>query len=142
MCFTADHFKNKAVCISIFAAIGTACFIVVCASTSNTVRCMFLLISPLSAQLLIFSDIFTTFAFGCIYGISPLVLMWVANVICFPAEKRAVAIGLVNALGNTASIYGVFLWPDHDAPRYIPGFRYVPLFLCAVWYNVNLLTDI
>lgn len=51
--------------------------------------------------------------------------MWVANVICFPAEKRAVAIGLVNALGNSASIYGVFLWPDHDAPRYIPGFRYV-----------------
>jgi hypothetical protein len=51
--------------------------------------------------------------------------MWVANIICYPAEKRAVAIGLVNALGNTASIYGVFLWPDHDAPRYIPGFRYV-----------------
>lgn len=74
-------------------------------------------------------DIFTTFAFGCIYGTSPLVLMWVANIICYPAEKRAVAIGLVNALGNTASIYGVFLWPEHDAPRYIPGFRYV-IVLC------------
>lgn len=141
MCFTADHFKNKAICISIFAAIGTACFIVVCASTSNSVRCMFLLI-PLSFQLLIDSDIFATFAFGCIYGISPLVLMWVANVICFPAEKRAVALGLVNALGNSASIYGVFLWPDHDAPRYIPGFRLVPLFLSPVLYNVNALTDI
>ena len=49
--------------------------------------------------------------------------MWVANTISAPAEKRAVAIGLVNALGNTASIYGVFLWPSKDAPRYIPGFR-------------------
>jgi hypothetical protein len=49
--------------------------------------------------------------------------MWVANTIDTPAEKRAVAIALVNALGNSSSIYGVFLWPDRDAPRYIPGFR-------------------
>jgi hypothetical protein len=48
--------------------------------------------------------------------------MWVANVVDTPAEKRAVAIALVNALGNSSSIYGVFLWPDKDAPRYIPGF--------------------
>ena len=48
--------------------------------------------------------------------------MWVANTIDTPAEKRAVAIALVNALGNSSSIYGVFLWPDSDAPRYTPGF--------------------
>jgi hypothetical protein len=57
-----------------------------------------------------------------VYAIAPLTLTWVANIICFPAEKRAVAIALVNALGNSASIYGVFLWPATDAPRYIPGF--------------------
>ncbi len=48
--------------------------------------------------------------------------MWVANIIDSPAEERAVAIALVNVLGNSASLYGVFLWPSKDAPRYIPGF--------------------
>ncbi|CAI7602804.1 unnamed protein product [Penicillium manginii] len=114
-CFVADHFKNKAYFISLFSGIGTIFFIVVCANSNDTVR-----------------YIFTTFAFGCIYGTSPLVLMWVANIICYPAEKRAVAIGLVNALGNTASIYGVFLWPDHDAPRYIPGFSATTVWMGAI----------
>ncbi|KAJ5698769.1 hypothetical protein N7462_000774 [Penicillium macrosclerotiorum] len=115
MCFVADHFKNKANFISLFAGIGTVFFIIVCANTNNSVR-----------------YIFNTFAFGCIYGTSPLVLMWVANIICYPAEKRAVAIGLVNALGNTASIYGVFLWPDRDAPRYIPGFSATTVWMGAI----------
>lgn len=55
--------------------------------------------------------------------------MWVANVIDTPAEKRAVAIALVNALGNSSSIYGVFLWPSKDAPRYIPGFSATTCFM-------------
>lgn len=65
--------------------------------------------------------------------------MWVANIICYPAEKRAVALGLVNALGNTASIYGVFLWPDKDAPHYIPGFRYVDFVFQFHLIGTNLL---
>lgn len=52
MCFIADYYQNKAVFISLFAAIGTACFIVVCASTSNTVRCKSLIVPFLSIQLL------------------------------------------------------------------------------------------
>ncbi|KAJ5602033.1 hypothetical protein N7510_011567 [Penicillium lagena] len=115
MSFTADHFKNKSYFVSLFSGIGTVFFIIVCANTNNTVR-----------------YIFNTFAFGCIYGTSPLVLMWVANTICYPAEKRAVAIGLVNALGNTASIYGVFLWPDKDAPRYIPGFSATTIWMGGI----------
>jgi hypothetical protein len=68
------------------------------------------------------SDIFAIIAFGNIYGACALVLTWVPNIISSPAEKRAVAIALVNSIGNSASIYGVFLWPSKDAPRYIPGF--------------------
>ena len=48
--------------------------------------------------------------------------MYVANSIPFPAEKRAIVIGLINGLGNSASIYGVFLWPATTAPRYTQGF--------------------
>ncbi|KAK9357753.1 major facilitator superfamily domain-containing protein [Lipomyces starkeyi] len=111
----ADHFKNKSMFVSLFAGIGTVCFIVVTATTNRIVR-----------------YIFTIFAFGCIYGTSPLVLMWVANVLGHPAEKRAVAIGLVNALGNTASIYGVFLWPSKDAPSYIPGFSATTIWMGGI----------
>ncbi|KAJ4298115.1 hypothetical protein N0V90_006014 [Kalmusia sp. IMI 367209] len=64
----------------------------------------------------------TIFAFGTIYGCSPLVKTWVSDVIPQPAAKRAVAIALINAIGNASSIYASWLWPDKDAPRYIPGF--------------------
>lgn len=61
-------------------------------------------------------------AFGSIYGCSPLTKTWISHVLGYPAEKRAIAIALINALGNGASIYGSFLWPDSDAPRFLPGF--------------------
>ncbi|BCS30488.1 uncharacterized protein APUU_80791A [Aspergillus puulaauensis] len=38
------------------------------------------------------------------------------------AEVRAVALALVNALGNLAQIYGAYLFPDDDAPKYLMGF--------------------
>lgn len=41
-------------------------------------------------------------------------MMWVANAIPHPSEKRGIAIAIVNSLGNTASIYGSFLWPDRS----------------------------
>ena len=76
--------------------------------------------------------VFVILAFGCVYALPPLVLTWVPNIIGAPAEKRAVAIALVNALGNSASIYGVFLWPKTDAPRYIPGFSATTIFVFGV----------
>jgi hypothetical protein len=68
-----------------------------------------------------------------VYALPPLILTWVPNVISQPAEKRAVAIALVNALGNSASIYGVFLWPSTDAPRYIPGFSATTVFMFLIF---------
>lgn len=66
--------------------------------------------------------VLTIFAFGTIYGCSPLVKTWVSDVIPQPAAKRAIAIALINAIGNASSIYASWLWPAKDAPRYIPGF--------------------
>jgi len=57
---------------------------------------------------------------------------WVPNVISTPVQKRAVAIALVNALGNSASIYGVFLWPSSDAPRYRPGFAVTTVWMALI----------
>ncbi|KAF2638732.1 MFS general substrate transporter [Massarina eburnea CBS 473.64] len=37
-------------------------------------------------------------------------------------EVRAVALALVNALGNLAQIYGAYLFPANDKPKYLMGF--------------------
>lgn len=37
-------------------------------------------------------------------------------------ETRAVALAVVNAFGNLAQIYGSYLFPSHDAPKYLMGF--------------------
>lgn len=37
-------------------------------------------------------------------------------------ETRAVSLALVNALGNLAQIYGAYLFPSKDEPKYLMGF--------------------
>jgi hypothetical protein len=37
-------------------------------------------------------------------------------------EVRAIALALVNAFGNLAQIYGAYLFPSEDAPKYLMGF--------------------
>lgn len=104
-CYLADRFKTKWPLICILSGIGCVLFIVV--SVVQTRMAQYVL---------------TIFAFGTIYGCSPLVKTWVSDVIPQPAAKRAVAIALINSIGNASSIYSSWLWPDKDAPRYIPGF--------------------
>lgn len=37
-------------------------------------------------------------------------------------EVRAIALALVNAMGNLAQIYGAYLFPSEDAPKFLKGF--------------------
>lgn len=62
------------------------------------------------------------FAFGTIYGCSPLVKTWISHVMGSPAPKRAIVIALINGIGNGSSIYGSFLWPKSDGPQHLIGF--------------------
>lgn len=39
-----------------------------------------------------------------------------------PQETRAVALAFVNAMGNLAQIYGAYLFPSDDSPKYLLGF--------------------
>ncbi|WWD20730.1 hypothetical protein CI109_105206 [Kwoniella shandongensis] len=114
-CWGADYLQKKPQAITLAASMGTVFFIIVTATTNHMVQYVFLI-----------------FAFGCVYALPPLILTWVPNILGHPAEKRAVAIALVNSLGNSASIYGVFLWPTKDAPRYIPGFAATTVWLALI----------
>jgi hypothetical protein len=115
-CFSADRTQKKPLFIMIASGLGMVFFIIVTAVTNHMVQYVFIIL-----------------AFGMVYALPPLILTWVPNVISQPAEKRAVAIALVNALGNSASIYGVFLWPSTDAPRYIPGFSATTVFMFLIF---------
>jgi MFS family permease len=101
----ADRYKTKWPFICGLSAIGTVLFIAVTVSTDRTAQ-----------------YVLTIFAFGTIYGCSPLVKTWVSDVIPQPAAKRAIAIALINSIGNASSIYSSWLWPKEHAPRYIAGF--------------------
>jgi MFS family permease len=46
---------------------------------------------------------------------------WVANSFPRPLVKRSSAIAIANMIGNCASIYGSYLYPQEDGPQYIPG---------------------
>jgi hypothetical protein len=113
--FVSDRFQIKPLMITLVAGFGTCCFIATVATTNHIVQYVFLVL-----------------AFGAVFALPPLSLTWVPNIISFPAEKRAVAIALVNALGQSASIYGVFLWPSTDAPRYIPGFSATSVWMFGI----------
>jgi MFS family permease len=40
----------------------------------------------------------------------------------FPNETKAICLAFVNAMGNLAQIYGAYLFPSQDAPKYVMGF--------------------
>jgi hypothetical protein len=50
-----------------------------------------------------------------------IIIAWVANSFPRPLVKRSAAIAIANMIGNTASIYGSYMWPSSSGPRYIPG---------------------
>ncbi|KAL3461764.1 major facilitator superfamily domain-containing protein [Aspergillus heterothallicus] len=105
-CYLADRYKCKWQFICGLSGLGCVLFIAVATVQNNRMA----------------QYVLTIFAFGTIYGCSPLVKTWVSDVIPQPAAKRAIAIALINGIGNASSIYSTWLWPDKDAPRYIPGF--------------------
>lgn len=104
-CWLSDRYRTKWPFVCGLSGLGCVLFIVVTVVTDRMAQ-----------------YVLTIFAFGTIYGCSPLVKTWVSDVIPQPAAKRAVAIALINSIGNASSIYSSWLWPDKDAPRYIPGF--------------------
>lgn len=75
--------------------------------------------------------VFLCFTATGIWSAIPQILAWAAATINLPAEKRAIALAMVNAIGNLSSVYGSQLWPKHTAPAYTLGFAVTAAFLGA-----------
>ncbi|KAK0392926.1 hypothetical protein NLU13_2420 [Sarocladium strictum] len=50
-----------------------------------------------------------------------ILVSWVTNSFPRPLVKRSSAIAICNMIGNTASIYGSYMYPSEDEPQFIPG---------------------
>ncbi|KAH8593025.1 putative vitamin H transporter [Bisporella sp. PMI_857] len=64
-----------------------------------------------------------------IWSALPLILAWASKTIDLPAEKRAIAIAMINAVGNLSSVYGSQIWPTKSAPGYTLGWGITAGFL-------------
>ncbi|KAJ5619435.1 major facilitator superfamily domain-containing protein [Penicillium lagena] len=115
--FSSDYFNERPKHIMAMAGMSTVSLIIVATVDNAKARYTFL-------------------AFGAagIWCCSPLTLSYLSNTIYRPAEKRAVAIGFVNAFANLSSVYGAYIWPASSAPEYAPGFAVstILMFLCIV----------
>ncbi|KAL0062051.1 hypothetical protein AAF712_011129 [Marasmius tenuissimus] len=114
-CFTSDIRKERGNYVSLAALLAGISFIITVAVDNKHAKYAFL-----------------CFAVGGVYAACPLTLLWVSSVIDHPAEKRAVAIAIVNGLGNSASIYGSFLWPARTGPRFVQGFAATTAFVLTL----------
>ncbi|KAI9835629.1 MAG: hypothetical protein M1838_005268 [Thelocarpon superellum] len=77
--------------------------------------------------------------------------LWVSNAVSLSymastfgymrPEVRAVSLAFVNGMGNLAQIYGAFLFPSSDAPKYLMGFSVISA-MCAFGVVMYLLIHV
>ena len=53
--------------------------------------------------------------------IDTIIVSWVANSFPRPLVKRSSSIAIANMIGNTATIYGSYMYPSSTGPQYVPG---------------------
>lgn len=50
-----------------------------------------------------------------------MILAWITSSFPRPLVKRSVVVAFCGMFGNAASIYGSYLYPDSQAPQYVPA---------------------
>ncbi|RJE19566.1 Major Facilitator Superfamily [Aspergillus sclerotialis] len=104
--FMDKHPQWRGVVIASWLALSMACSIAVCAVYNFTARYVLLV-----------------FMAAGLWASNGLALSYSASTFgTMRQETRGVSLALVNALGNLAQIYGAYLFPEDDAPKYLMGF--------------------
>jgi hypothetical protein len=102
--WTAAKTKDKSIhifCLMTIAAVGNA---IATGTTAVGARFFAMFLMPMGA----------ISAYTIIVG-------WVANSFPRPLVKRSACIAIVNMIGNTATIYGSYMYDKTQGPQYIPG---------------------
>ena len=104
--FSDKYQHNRGATIAVWLSTSMICSIVICAVYNYTARYVLLVFMA--------AGLWSTNGCSLSYTTSTFGFM--------PQETRAVSLALVNALGNLAQIYGAYLFPDSDEPKYLLGF--------------------
>ncbi|OJD37720.1 major facilitator superfamily transporter [Diplodia corticola] len=89
------------VCLSMISCVGN----IICIATLNiNARFFAIFLMPM----------------GAVAGYQ-IVITWVANTFPRPLVKRSACISFANMVGNSANIYGPYMYPSSSGPRYVPG---------------------
>ncbi|KAE8163308.1 major facilitator superfamily domain-containing protein [Aspergillus tamarii] len=101
--------------IASWLTVSLLCSIIVCAVYNFTARYILLVI--MAAGLWATNGGTLAYASSAFAGMHP--------------QARGVALAMVNALGNLAQIYGSYLFPEDDSPKYIMGFSVISAMLAV-----------
>ncbi|KAE8364990.1 major facilitator superfamily domain-containing protein [Aspergillus caelatus] len=101
--------------IASWLTISLICSVIVCALYNFTARYILLVI--MAAGLWATNGGTLAYASSAFAGMHP--------------QARGVALAMVNALGNLAQIYGSYLFPEDDSPKYIMGFSVISAMLAV-----------
>ncbi|KAH7028837.1 major facilitator superfamily domain-containing protein [Microdochium trichocladiopsis] len=56
------------------------------------------------------------------YSVNSVIIGWASSTLSQTKEKKAVVLAMTNVGGQIGYIYGAYLWPSYDEPRYGIGF--------------------
>ncbi|KAJ4375478.1 hypothetical protein N0V86_007009 [Didymella sp. IMI 355093] len=56
------------------------------------------------------------------YSVNSVIIGWASSTLSQTKEKKAVVLAMTNVGGQIGYIYGAYLWPDSDSPRFGIGF--------------------
>lgn len=105
--YACDKYPHqRGAVIACWLTVSTICSVVVCAVYNFTARYVLLV-----------------FMAAGLWASNGLSLSYAASTFgSMQQETRAVSLAFVNAMGNLAQIYGSYLFPSDDAPKYLMGF--------------------
>ena len=96
----------RGIIIACWLSFSMVTSIIVCAVYNFTAR--YVLLVLMAAGLWASNAMSLSFASSCFATMDP--------------EVRAIALALMNGMGNLAQIYGAYLFPSDDKPKYLMGF--------------------
>ncbi|KAI5865948.1 allantoate permease [Durotheca rogersii] len=102
--WTSGRFNDRSIHIASLMMVSVAGWLIVTSTTSLGARFFAMFLMP----------------FGAVSSYQ-IILAWVANSFPRPLVKRSVCISVANMVGNCANIYGSYMFPSRDGPRYAPG---------------------
>ncbi|KND87710.1 putative transporter [Tolypocladium ophioglossoides CBS 100239] len=102
--WTAARYDDRSIHIFCLMLLATAGNVIATVSTSTGARFFAMFLMPVGAV--------STYT---------LIVGWVANSFPRPLVKRSAVIAIANMIGNTASIYGSYMYNEKTRPQYVPG---------------------